>query len=565
MIRVLNSFWKAFGRMAAAVILFAFLAGAAAAENAPVLRAGSPDRCTETVVSRSGSMGMVLSLPGFWDPSAVTLEIEGAEEFSLGSDRKVIRAGEAADLTAYIGQTVPVYSAAGRNLGRLTVYHGSAVPALFLSVDPQQLTRVNHSKENRITEGRAVFAEADGTVSYAGALTQMKGRGNNTFAYAKKPYQLKLEKKASLAGMNRAKTWVLLANWNDVSLLRNQIVLDLARETGLPCAVSCVQTDVWINGVYNGLYLLAEKVQIKPERIAISDLEDETEELNDTPPESRKLLRKATEELPLYRGYDTPVNPPDITGGYLFAIEKFTRLRDYLIAGFRTGAGLSFRIVEPTYPSLEQTEYLGLLMNDVHQSVIAADGISPQTGRTYREYLDLPSFALKFLIEDWCKNYDFIGGSQYMYKDRDSVNPKIYAGPAWDYDLSFGNMTDRGFDPKGEYLAENPRKTGNLYGLLSAHDDFRSEAASLWKDVFRPAVAVLLGEREGERGRVIRPLDEYAEAIADSAAMNFARWGVGAKSATVAGKSFEKAVRYLENWMRVRTEYMDGAWGTPAP
>lgn len=179
----------------------------------------------------------------------------------------------------------------------------------------------------------------------------MKGRGNNSFRYSKKPYQIKLGEKVSLSGMSKGKTWVLLANWVDVSLLRNQIVLDMSREIGLKHAAGCVQADVWINGIYNGLYLITEKIQIGGSRIDIINLEKATEKVNGEPFSPGQIITEKSASFPLLRSYPAVKDPEDITGGYILTIEKKHRMKDYVLAGFRTKEELSIRIKNPHIPA----------------------------------------------------------------------------------------------------------------------------------------------------------------------------------------------------------------------
>ena len=80
------------------LLLFSF----AAAEKAPVLRISCPSRSSETVISRNGSEGLVLSIPGFWDAEKMILELDGADSLLIGADRKEIRSGEPADLREFL-------------------------------------------------------------------------------------------------------------------------------------------------------------------------------------------------------------------------------------------------------------------------------------------------------------------------------------------------------------------------------------------------------------------------------------------------------------------------------
>ena len=544
-------------------ILFLLLFAGCAAADGWKLTAGCPSVCGEKVVAREGKDGLILSLPGFWDLSKITLEMEKTQVLLLDNGAAEVPYGEEGDLTGLTGRRILLQNENNKGRGYLTILQGSAIPALFLEVDGENLKKVNRSKTYQITDGMAVYYEADGTVSYSGALDQMKGRGNNTFRYSKKPYQIKLREKASLSGMEKARTWVLLANWADLSLLRNQIMLDMSREMGLRYAVNCVQADVWINGAYNGLYLLTEKIQIGKNRVNITDLEEETEKVNPAPFNPGELVKTKSSTIPLMRCYPDVQDPEDITGGYILTIEKRARLVNYeSMAGFRTANDLSIRIKEPTYPSRGQTEYLFKRFTELKQALIEKDGINPDTGKAFDKYLDVRSFAQKYLLEEWCKNFDFFGGSQFLYKDSDRIDPLVYAGPSWDYDLCFGNMAARGYRPDGEYLTAY-RRTYNIYWQLSGHEAFRAEVEALWKEAFRPAVAVLLGEKEKEPDGIVCSLAEYRERISASAQMNTRRWGVNSEAnGAGSGGSFDNAVKYMENWIRKRTAWMDGEYGT---
>ena len=552
-------------RIAGTGILFALLlficAGAHAAEWK--LTASCPSRGNETVCSWTTAGVTTLCVPGFWDLSAVTLEVEGQEKIYLGPDRLEIKAGEPADLRGMTDRRLKVLDAQQGSGRYVTIMQGSEICALFLEVDQEGLKLVNRNRDNPLETGRIVFCEPDGQVSYDGELTQLKGRGNITFNFSKKPYQFKLKEKASLAGMEKGKTWILLANWTDRSLLRNQIVLDMSREVGLRYAVGCAQTDVWINGVYNGLYLLTEKIQVGKNRVNITNLEEETENVNSDPFDPGELEKKKREGYNLFRSYPAVLDPEDVTGGYIAVIEKSFRLSQNDFPGFRTDRQLSIYIKEPTYPSTAQVEYLGRTVTELQHALMTKDGICPESGKHYTDYLDMESFALKYLIEDWCKNYDYMAGSQYFYKDSDRIDPKIYAGPAWDYDLSFGNMEDRGILTTAGYL-NNIKQDNNIYWLLYTHEEFRELVAERWRSVFRPAVGVLLGETPPREDGTLRSFEDYREGIRASAAMNYRKWGKNSATSKISGEFFSTATPYLENWIRKHTAAMDEMYGYPA-
>ena len=57
----------------------------------------------------------------------------------------------------------------------------------------------------------------------------------------------------------------------------------------------------------------------------------------------------------------------------------------------------------------------------------------------YPKYIDTDSFVDFVIINELVKNVDAYRLSTYLYKDRDSRNPKLFAGPVWDFNLAFGN------------------------------------------------------------------------------------------------------------------------------
>ena len=91
----------------------------------------------------------------------------------------------------------------------------------------------------------------------------MKGRGNSTWGYPKKPYRLKLNKKAEICGLGKAKNYVLLANHLDPTLMLNSVAFKIGRLLELPFTNHAIPVDVVLNGIYKGSYLLTEQIEVK--------------------------------------------------------------------------------------------------------------------------------------------------------------------------------------------------------------------------------------------------------------------------------------------------------------
>ena len=100
---------------------------------------------------------------------------------------------------------------------------------------------------------------------------EIRGRGNSSWAfYDKRGYQIRLENSRSVLGMDKAKKWILLANSSDSTLMRNKLVFDIARSFDIGYVPDCRYADLWIDGDYRGVYLIAEKVEIGKQRLNLT-------------------------------------------------------------------------------------------------------------------------------------------------------------------------------------------------------------------------------------------------------------------------------------------------------
>ena len=552
----------------AVLLLVCLFTGPARAETEYKLYFDCPSARTQTrVTARVSNGNYTVFLPGYWDASEIRVTFEKPDEIAFGD--LVVHSGDTVDLSGLLNEKTALKRNGGHRFAAITFYQGSPLTTVQIQVDAKELKRAIKDKHVVIPEGTIVVTNPDGTVAHEGGLIQFKGRGNATYnnLYTKKPFQFKLAEKADLGGMGKSRTWLLIANYLDISLLRNQINLDLAREMGMRGAVECVQADVWLNDAYYGLYLLTEKVQINKNRVDIRNLEEETEELNELPLENNKKFKAENKkEKTEYRGYEIPNDPEDITGGYIIELDKPYRYKNSAVSGFVSSAKLYFVIKEPTAASRAQSEYISGLFEKFLRGVKADDGVDPVSGEYYADLINMESFAMKFLVEDFAKNYDALAGSQFFFKDSDAVDPRIYAGPCWDYDLCMGNIDIAGIGsglyPQKSWAVNIKNGKVNWYALLYKHPDFQEEVRRVYREKFRPALAALIGE-EGAEGRIVRRLEDYEAEIADSARMNFVR--ISAKGVpginSKAGRTFESATRFLFNWARERVADMDGVYG----
>lgn len=447
------------------------------------------------------------------------------------------------------------------NLYQLQVLQAEDTASFFLTTDSGAMDYLKEDKSN-YESGKAAIRTAAGKIEYEGIIEKVHGRGNSTwYDGSKLPYTVKLAKKTTLFDMEKSRTWVLLANESDGTMLRNYAVHDMARNAGMNFTAHSVFVDFYTNGDYQGTYQLSEKVEVAKGRVEIPDLEEKTQDCN---PE------KALSAFPLFgdtkdvedtvegskRGYEITKNPKDITGGYLLSLNIGYSYLDHKNAGFVSERNQAVDIDSPGYASREQVDYIADCYQDMEDAMYDWDGIHPQTGLHYYDYLDIDSFAKKYLIEEISKNLDASIASQYLYKYPDEISTKFFAGPVWDYDKSLGNGGKDGYnscdltDPEGFYASEDV--TGHtIWYAIFFRPEFREAVVQNYTDNFRENILEIADMK----------LDTWACSLQESAYRNAIRWNrYGSSEYEVVFDRYQQEIQWLKDFIIKRIAFLDGEW-----
>ena len=140
---------------------------------------------------------------------------------------------------------------------------------VYIDTESGNMDYIHENKENKESGKISIYTSVEG-IDYSGDLTSIKGRGNNTWdEFEKKPYNIELQNESNLLGMGKASQWVLLANADDHSNLRNKLVYDFSDEIGLEFSPDSRWVDLYLNGEYAGLYLLSERNEVHENRVNI--------------------------------------------------------------------------------------------------------------------------------------------------------------------------------------------------------------------------------------------------------------------------------------------------------
>ncbi len=379
-----------------------------------------------------------------------------------------------------------------------TFYHGKDIPTVFITTE-KGISYIDASKDNRDKNAKIMMLDADGAVIYndteAETKSEIKGRGNATFTYYKKPYQIKLSKKAEVFGMDEAKTWILLANYTDQSALHNALAFALANDIGIPYAIDYRFVNLYIDGAYRGLYMITEKVQVGENRIDIVDLEKENEDANDGKAGDEFAIAQQTRgeliENTILSYYTYAVDmqsPADITGGYIVELDNNRGLGEP--CHFVTENGNVYTVKAPEYASKEEMEYIAGLFADLEEAIFSRDGYN-RKGIHYSEYIDMESFAGIYTLQELLKNWDAYLSSMFFFKDADvnGTHAKIYMGPLWDMDNTLGNINfNYEFGEDIDYLwAQNgvfQDVKRDFAKKLMQHSDFRQTVADIYDQAY---------------------------------------------------------------------------------
>lgn len=279
-------------------------------------------------------------------------------------------------------------------------------------------------KENYVSGSLNVSEQDSSKILHEEMDMRIKLRGNSTLAADKKPFKIKFDSKQSLFGLDKAKDWVLLANYYDKSNIRNYLAYLMANKLdNLDFQPSSIFVDVYFNNEYIGLYLLCEQIEGKPGR---ADVEDKmsADGINSFLLEADE---RAKDEYAGYQGrcYVT-------SGGYDFAL-KSPDADDYVEAH-----ELSSSIDEEERK--EANETLAQFVKDANwlQQFLDKTSEAIYSLKNYEDYIDVDSFIDFYLVQEFFKNVDVGSTSQFYTIDQTDEVVKLKAGPVWDFDIACG-------------------------------------------------------------------------------------------------------------------------------
>lgn len=379
------------------------------------------------------------------------------------------------------------------------------------------------SKENEISSVVYIVSEG-GKNLLSTKKTGVRGRGNASWNFPKKPYRLKFDEKQKLLDAPaKAKKWTLINNYGDKTLMRNMIAFEISRRLGMAYTPYCHPVDVVLNGEYRGCYQLCDQIEVNKNRVNITEMEPED------------------------------ITLPALSGGYLIEIDAYASGE---ASHFYSTRGTPVTIKSPDDDDIvtAQSRYITDYFNLLENSVFSAGFYDLEQG--YRKYLDLDSFLKHFIVGELSGNTDTYW-SVYMTKDRES--DKFFTGPVWDFDIAFDN--DQRTYPVDQhtdfvYATVGSVASGSIRDMVNAivknDNAARQRLIELWQ--------IARTQQGIDEASMLEYIDQAAELLDESQKLNFLRWDILSQRVhenPQASGSYQGEVNIVKNFMTKRIPKMD--------
>ena len=379
---------------------------------------------------------------------------------------------------------------------------GTNVPTVYITIPAYPDLTELYDKELYLDamisiDGNGVVDDLEPTA------VSIKGRGNSTWNYAKKPYRLKFDKKIAICGLAKAKSYALIANYIDCTLMRNAVALKMGQLLNMPFTNHCQPIRVYFNGIFKGAYFITEKIGITGASVDIDEESGILFEMDTNFDEAYKFTS-------MYYSLPMMVKDPDLS--------EIAALKGVTPQSLLETWGDDFEAFE--------------------SKVFYGEDLSGS--------LDMESLVNYMLVYNVCGNREPAWPkSVYLYKA--SLDDVYHFGPIWDFDWGF--TYDDGVEGKSPNLP------------LMDLSNWEKRGASFFIQLFsRPEFRTLYQEKLDNFKQNLLPalleyMDEYADEIEPSAIENGVVWAPEA-GRTEGSFNFRENVKTLKQWIIDRVEYI---------
>ena len=445
----------------------------------------------------------------------------------------------------------------------------SKLPVFYMTTDDGQTPSANKEKH----DGWVLVQGNDQWKSlYDGKMT-INVRGNSTKSYPKKPWKLKLDKKTEMFGIPKSKHWVLLANYNDQSMMRNKLAGDFANDIG-SLGMKSTWVECVLNGAWQGTYQFGEQIRVAKDRVNVHDWEGDAGDIAEAFAKANGLTGDQEDELATQLEQNfawvtadtfpyldktnnvTLTGQPskllkkftnDISGGYLFEFsEEYDEVSKFTTSSGVLGVRTMMKSPEYLYTNTDMFNYCQDYLKKYWDACTSWDGYNAGEDKWIGDYCDYESMVNYWLVMEMFGNNDAVKKSRYAYKEQ---GQKLVFGPVWDFDWGVGSL----------------RVSSNGTGW-KCQDASGKEAYSFFKDwADSPEFCTRLHTRYWQvRDRFAACMadggliDQYTNFLYEACLANSAKWDDKNNGWNVYNSSaFGKDVARLKSYLAQRLDWLD--------
>lgn len=407
----------------------------------------------------------------------------------------------------------------------------SGIPSVYLGTYNDTKDFLKEVKGNTAA-GFCTVLNGDDSKDYSGNCN-IRVHGNSSFFFDKSSYQFNLESDVGILGMPAQRKWVLISEFIDGSFMKDAIMYRLSKNTGDKYSPEFRYVNVYLNGQYEGLYLLLQKVDIDGGNIDLNNLEVVNNVAGD-----RKMNQNNT-------------------GGYLVelgAADAFQDTPENLIV---ETPNRWMEVKSPSNLTEDQHKYLTDLVNEAEQALYLSDGEKTGSGKAWSDYYDPESWMRQYVFQEISINYDTEYNSEFFHiKENDR---KLYGGPAWDFDKSINDYVSFIQNERLNYMIRSIHnnsiavKDKDNSGIMwlkqfDSHKDFHDGMKKFFFEKAEPQLKKILSE----------DVPVWEKEIEKSAIADAYRWsGEDIDEPNDPADSFANSVKKITGVFADRTKFLD--------
>jgi CotH kinase protein len=377
--------------------------------------------------------------------------------------------------------------------------------------------------------------------SYQGTIG-IEWRGSTSQWFPKKPFSIEVwdnvgnEVDTSLLGMPKESDWVLNAAYNDKTLMRDMLTCIWGGSI-MEYAPRGRYCELIVNGSYEGIYIMIEKIKRNKNRVNIKKLDP------------------------------TIVSGDELTGGYIVKLDKETGggSVNWQSSYYSSSNSTVKPIFQVDYPKISnineaQRNYIKSFVDSLENAMFASTYTDPDIG--WRKYMDQEALINFIIMNELAKNGDGYRLSTYFYKERNSDGGKIKLGPIWDFNLAFGNIDYcTGGGTSGLVITDFNKICPDDFWIihfwwqkLLQDKKFYDALKKRWNE---------LRKSKFTNQNMMSTIDSLNTLLKPATARNFNRWPVLGQYVwpnSFVGKTYIEEIDFIKNWTTERLKYLDIVW-----